>query len=153
MISIIFTRSGGPPDAALSTSAGSRKNRGPIAAGEMTQSTLASSLPLLSKRWTAPRGMQSGLSRSDVKRLHVDSPGQHAFHAVDRLFVVIVAMRRGREVLGLWDDAFEDRDAAARVLTGHQETHRDGAESDGFLGRVEAETRAFRCRVGGLRQM
>ena len=33
MISTIFARSGGPPAAALTTSAASRKNSGPIAAG------------------------------------------------------------------------------------------------------------------------
>jgi hypothetical protein len=50
MISIIFTRSGGPPAAALTTSADSRKNSGPIAAGVMTHNAFTSSLPLLSNR-------------------------------------------------------------------------------------------------------
>ena len=42
MISAIFARSGGPPAAALITSADSRKYCGPIAAGVITQSALAS---------------------------------------------------------------------------------------------------------------
>src|SRR5215831_8884416 len=50
MISAILARSGGPPNAALITSADSRKYSGPIAAGVITQSAFASWLPLLSKR-------------------------------------------------------------------------------------------------------
>jgi hypothetical protein len=45
MISAIFARSGGPPAAALITSADSRKYCGPIAAGVITQSALASWVP------------------------------------------------------------------------------------------------------------
>lgn len=48
MISAILARSGGPPAAALITSAESRKYCGPIAAGVITQSTFASWIPLLS---------------------------------------------------------------------------------------------------------
>ena len=50
MISTIFARSGGPPAAALITSANSRKYCGPIAAGVITQSALASWVPWLSNR-------------------------------------------------------------------------------------------------------
>ena len=50
MISAIFARSGGPPAAALITSADSRKYCGPIAAGVITQSAFTSWLPLLSNR-------------------------------------------------------------------------------------------------------
>lgn len=50
MISIIFAGFGGPPAAALITSAASRKYSGPIAAGEITQSALTSRLPKLSNR-------------------------------------------------------------------------------------------------------
>jgi len=50
MISAILVRSGGPPAAALTTSAESRKYCGPIAAGVMTQSTFTSRLPSLSIR-------------------------------------------------------------------------------------------------------
>jgi len=42
LISAIFARSGGPPAAALTTSADSRKYCGPTAAGVITQSTLTS---------------------------------------------------------------------------------------------------------------
>ena len=42
MISAIFARSGGPPGVALITSAASRKNCGPIAAGVITHSAFAS---------------------------------------------------------------------------------------------------------------
>jgi hypothetical protein len=45
MISTIFAGFGGPPAASLMTSAASRKYCGPIAAGEITQSALASRLP------------------------------------------------------------------------------------------------------------
>ena len=45
MISAIFARSGGPSTAALITSADSRKYCGPIAAGVITQSALASCVP------------------------------------------------------------------------------------------------------------
>ncbi len=50
MISIIFARSGGPPPATPATSAASRKNCGPIAAGVTTHSPFTSFVPLLSKR-------------------------------------------------------------------------------------------------------
>ncbi len=50
MISAVFARSGGPPAAALITSAHSRKNYGPIAAGVTTVSPFTSSVPLLSNR-------------------------------------------------------------------------------------------------------
>jgi hypothetical protein len=50
MTSPIFARSGGPPAAALITSAASRKNCGPIAAGVITPSAFASSDPLLTNR-------------------------------------------------------------------------------------------------------
>lgn len=46
MISVIFTRSGGPPAAALITSAAWRKYCGPMAAGVITQSAFASRLQL-----------------------------------------------------------------------------------------------------------
>ena len=48
MISATFVRSGGPPAAALITSALSRKNCGHSAAGVTAHSTLASVIPLLS---------------------------------------------------------------------------------------------------------
>ena len=51
MISAIFVRSGGPPAAALMTSAASRKYCGPIAAGVITQRAFTPFVPLLSKRW------------------------------------------------------------------------------------------------------
>jgi hypothetical protein len=50
MISASLARSGGPPPAALITSADSRKYYGPIAAGLMTQSAFTSWIPLLSNR-------------------------------------------------------------------------------------------------------
>lgn len=57
--SIILATSGRPPAAALETALVSRKQAGLIIAGEMTASCLASSLPKLSSRWMAPRGMQT----------------------------------------------------------------------------------------------
>jgi len=43
----------------VDTSAASRKYAGPMIAGDMTASCFTSSLPRLSKRCTAPRGMHS----------------------------------------------------------------------------------------------
>src|SRR5579862_1686365 len=39
------------------------------------------------------------LPRPDVNLFSVHSPGQHAVDAVDRLFIMVVAVRRGREAL------------------------------------------------------
>lgn len=50
MISTIFTRSGGPPPAARTNSAASRKNCGPIAAGVTIHRPFTTSAPLLSNR-------------------------------------------------------------------------------------------------------
>jgi DNA-binding MarR family transcriptional regulator len=61
MISAIFARSGGPPAAALITSADSRKYCGPIAAGVITQS--ASHLPRMS--------MPSSPKKPPVKTEHI----------------------------------------------------------------------------------
>src|SRR5258708_8387358 len=57
-----------------------------------------------------------GLSRPDVDRFAVDGPGRHALEAVDRLFVMIVAVRRSRQTLRAGDREFEDGDAACRLL-------------------------------------
>jgi len=50
MISAIFARSGGPPAAAVITSADSRNYCGPIAAGVIRQSAFTASIPWLSNR-------------------------------------------------------------------------------------------------------
>src|SRR6266567_6741368 len=97
MISIIFALSGGPPAAALITSAASRKYCGPSAAGVITHSTFTSWLPLLSNHYwrtdesrraecrvPAPARRQSFFrqpSRSTLPR--------HPRDTIDRLLVVV----------------------------------------------------------------
>ena len=69
MISAIVARSGGPPAAALITSADSRKYCGPIAAGVITQSAFTSWAPLLSKRLAYGRQAARIRTRHAVLRL------------------------------------------------------------------------------------
>ena len=75
---MLSARSGGPPAVALITSAASRKYAGPMIAGDMTASCFTSLLPRLSKRCTAPLGMQSacpGPTSIDVpSTVHVRTP-------------------------------------------------------------------------------
>jgi hypothetical protein len=53
----------------------------------------------------------------------VHSPGQHSVDAVDRLLVMVVAMRWSRQTLGARDNELKGRDAASRVVSGEQEAH------------------------------
>src|SRR2546426_1846408 len=64
-----------------------------------------------------------GLPRPDVDRSAVDGPGQHALDAVDRFFVVIVAVRRSRQTLRAWDRELEEGDAATRLFSRNQEAY------------------------------
>src|SRR5438093_3321022 len=91
-----------------------------------------------------------GLPRPDVDRFAVDGPGQHAFDAVDRLFVVIVAMRRSRQTLRGWDRELEDRDAATRVFSRDQEAHGERPETDSLVGGIDVEVGSLRCHRGLL---
>jgi len=66
MISVIFTRSGGPPAAALITSAAWRKYCGPMAAGVITQSVFVPAAVVVEP--------MNG----------VDSPGRHLIETAHR---------------------------------------------------------------------
>src|SRR6266536_2600469 len=59
MTSPIAARSGGPPAVASRIAATSRKKSGPRMPGVTIASALASTSPVLSKWWTAPRGIKS----------------------------------------------------------------------------------------------
>src|SRR5207249_4092229 len=58
-----------------------------------------------------------GLPRPDLDPFAVDGPGQHTLDAIDRFFVVIVAVRRSRQTLRAGDRELEDRDAATCVFS------------------------------------
>ena len=60
------------------------------------------------------------LSRPDVDLLPVHGPGQHSFNAVDRLFVMVMAVGRSRQALRAWNYDLKCRDVAARILSGNQ---------------------------------
>ncbi len=111
MISAIFARSGGPPAAALITSADSRKYCGPIAAGVTTHSTFTSSAAVVVEPVNSAARNAERLPRPDVDLLAVHGPGQHAVDAVDRLLVVVVAVRRRHQALRGRDNHLKDRDA------------------------------------------
>ncbi len=55
------------------------------------------------------------LPRPDVNLFPVDSPGRHSVDAVDRLFIMVVAMGRGRQALrGPGPASLKGRNAATR---------------------------------------
>ena len=89
------------------------------------------------------------LSRPDVEALAVHSPGQHPFDAVDRFFVVFVAVRRRRQTLRGRDRQLEQGDAPTRVVSRDQEAHTERPEMDGLVGGIDLEVSRLRChRVG-----
>ena len=61
------------------------------------------------------------LPRSNIKLFSVHSPGQHSVDAIDRLLVMVVAMRWSRQTLRARDNEFKGRDAAGRGFSGEQE--------------------------------
>ena len=75
----------------------------------------------------APRNAER-LSRPDVDGVSVDGPGQHARDAVDGLFVMVVAVRGSHQALRGRDHKLKGRDAAARVVSGEQETNGERPE-------------------------
>jgi hypothetical protein len=75
----------------------------------------------------------------DVDWFSVDSPGQDSDEAVDGLLVMVVAMHWSHQALGARDHDLKGREAAGRVVTGKQEAHRERAETDGFIGRIDVE--------------
>ena len=79
------------------------------------------------------------LSRPDVDWFSVDSPDQDSVDAIDRLFVMVVAMRRCRQALRAGDSELKGRDAAIRFVSGDQEAYRERPETDGFVTRIDVE--------------
>src|SRR5947207_15929701 len=98
MISIIFALSGGPPAAALITSAASRKYCGPSAAGVITHSTFTSWLPLLSNPcWRTDESRRAECQRSqEIMAQRCCDPHQSA----DILSKVVVAKAYDNAVEG-----------------------------------------------------
>ena len=58
------------------------------------------------------------LPRPDVDLFSVNSPSQHSGDAVDRLLVMVVAMRWSRQALRARDNELKCRYAATRVFSG-----------------------------------
>src|SRR5271157_3357405 len=79
------------------------------------------------------------LSRPDIDLFSIDSPSQHSVDAVDRLLVMVVAVRWHRYALRTRDHELKDRDAATRVISGKQEAHRERPEADSLVGRIDVE--------------
>src|SRR4030095_14817860 len=70
------------------------------------------------------------LSRPDVDGCPVNSPRQHTGDPVDRLLVMVVAVRGSRQALGGRDRELKGRDAAGRVVSADQEAHGERPEMD-----------------------
>ncbi len=87
------------------------------------------------------------LLRPDVDWFPIDSPGQHSGDAVNRLLVVVVAMRWSRQALRARDEELKGRDAARRVVPCEQEAHRERPETDGLVGRINAEVDGLHCHL------
>ena len=128
----------------------SRKYSGPIAAGVITQSALASSVPLLSNRCTAPRGMHSACPRANIDLFSIDRPGRHTFDAVDRFFVVVVTMRRRRQPLRSGDQNLKRRNASVRLVSGKQETYSEPLGADRFIGRIKTLRATAGCGIAAF---
>src|SRR4051794_9376959 len=94
----------------------------------------------------APRDAEC-LPRPNLDLFAVDSPGQHPGDAVDRLFIMVVAMRRRRQTLRARDRDLKGRDAAMRVFSGDQEADRERPETDSFFGRINVEVDGWLCHV------
>jgi hypothetical protein len=84
-------------------------------------------------------GNAERLSRPDVDGRPVDGPGQNAGDAVDRLFVMVVAVRGSRQVLRGRDQELEGCDAASRVVSREQEAHGERSEAEGLIGWIDVE--------------
>src|SRR5690348_16392182 len=83
----------------------------------------------------------------DFELFSVDRKCQHSVDDVDRLFVMVVAMRWRCQTLPGRNSALKNRDAAARVLSGDQEADRDRPEADGLVGRIDLEIQGLSCHL------
>jgi hypothetical protein len=52
---------------------------------------------------------------------------------------MIVAVRRSHQTLATRDTDFKSCDAAIRVFSGDQESHREWPETNGLVGRIDVE--------------
>src|SRR3954453_15716441 len=60
---------------------------------------------------------------------------------------MVVAVRRSRQALRTWNNELKNRNAAARVLSGDQEAHRERPETDEFFRRIHFEIDGPLCHV------
>src|SRR5262249_33361820 len=91
--------------------------------------------------------------RTDVDLSSVDGPSQHSLDAIDRLFVMVIAMCRRGQMLCSRDSDLKCRDAAARILSGNQKVDRERTEMDCLLGRICLEVSSLLNHVRLPRQM
>jgi len=87
------------------------------------------------------------LTWPDVDPSPIDGPAQHALETVDRLFVVVVAVRRGLQALRARDRELEHRNASGRVLPGDQESDAERPEADGLVGWIDPEVDGLGCHL------
>src|SRR5580692_2796270 len=71
----------------------------------------------------------------------INRPGHQSLDAVDRLLVMVMAMRWRRQTLQARNCKLKGRDAAVRVVPGEQEPHGESSETYNFIGRIDAEVR------------
>ena len=124
MISSIFTRSSGPPAERLR-----------VAASMVIE-------PVNGAARNAER-----LARPDIDWLSVNRPGQHSVDAVNCLLILVVAVGWTRKAVRCRNRELKCRDAAGRVVTNEQEAHGERPDTDGFIGRINAEANGLLCHV------
>src|SRR5436309_13459208 len=95
----------------------------------------------------APRGMQSACPGPTSICLPSIVQVQDPLDAIDRLFVMVVAMRRCRQALRAGDSELKGRDAAIRFFSGDQEAYRERPETDGFLRRIDVQVDGLLCHL------
>ena len=63
---------------------------------------------------------------------------------------MVVAMRWSRQARSAGDNEFKGRDAVIRVVSGDQEAHREWPETDGLVGRIDAEVDCSQLALDAL---
>src|SRR3974390_1232673 len=137
MISLIFARSGGFPRAApvsrlakiLWTYGGWRDHA--------ERPRILASMIIKAVNGTARNAQR--LPGPDVHLSSINGPGQNAINAVDRLFVMVVAVSRSHQALPTRDTDFEGRNAAIRVFSRNQKAYRKRTETNGLVGRIDLD--------------
>jgi hypothetical protein len=69
----------------------------------------------------------------------IDRPGQHSGDAVNRLFVVIVALRWSHQPLGARYKELKGCNRTGRVVTSDLEADSERPEANDLIGRIDAE--------------